>query len=86
MSIQEIHDTHLVYCFSEAENTEEEDKYLESLSHQVYAIELKCESYIDNQKSKQASTQDAIPKSNENAIKIERFKFPTFDGNIRSQI
>ena len=78
MILQEAHDMYILSCFSNADEIVEQDCFLEPLAAEFYATEIKCERFIveDNKAT-------SIQKTSENAIKIERFKFPIFDGHIR---
>ena len=73
--IQEAHGTYVVYCLSDLDEIKEQDTYIEQISEEFYFAESKCDSQENTQQSKQGST--------ENCIKIQRLKFPTFDGHMR---
>lgn len=77
-SLQEAHDLYIISCFTDTEEIEQEDEVLETLSSRFYATELNCENYL-SQRIEERKPNTAP----ENVIKLERFKFPIFDGDIR---
>ena len=80
ISLQESHDSYIISCFSDPHDIDEQDRYIDALSNEFYTVESNCEKFIDSKDNTRHSNQ----KSPENAIKLQRLKFPIFDGHIRN--
>ena len=88
IALQEAHDFYIISCFSNAQDIEEQDRYIEMLSTEFYTTESECEKHlieVEANRRNQTADDEANRrnKTAENAFKIERFKFPTFDGHVR---
>ena len=88
IALQEAHDFYIISCFSNAQDIEEQDRYIEMLSTKFYTTESECEKHlieVEANRRNQTADDEANRrnKTAENAFKIERFKFPTFDGHVR---
>ena len=75
-TLQQSHDYYIIDCFTDASVIAQQDQWIELYSKTFYAIELKCLNYLN-------AINTASPIIKDNAIKIERFKFRIFNGNIR---
>ena len=74
--LQTAHDCYVVSCFTEPDDIAANDKWLESFGTAYYDIEAKCDSYLH-------ADIESHKCNSKNTIKLERFKFPIFDGDIR---
>ena len=78
IKLQEAHDFYVISCFTDAKDVDEQDKFIETFSTDFYTTESRCESYLTIEKN-----ASHVNENSETAFKIERFKFPIFDGHVR---
>ena len=74
--LQNAHDCYVLSCFTDPADIAENDKWLEPHGTTFYAIEAECDKYLH-------ADLQTVDYPNQNAIKLERFKFPIFDGDVR---
>ena len=78
IKLQEAHDHYVLSSFSDTCDINEQDTFIETLSLEFYETESECEKHLVAE-----NKLNPICKAPDNGFKIERFKFPIFDGHVR---